>query len=168
MDFTAYNPRLLVAAGLLAMAFICAVGVLFLWYRQKPKSVPPLDPEPESVMPKAEVEAERELSPRELLQRVEDVLAAKLSHQTGILLESETRIKSELIEQACRVEILAESIRQSNKELAVVEQLLRDVLQILNISISETKGLSAKLQKHMDEKERVGAQALDPKPRQLR
>lgn len=163
-----YPPGLVVAAALVGLAITCAVGILIQWFRmRKTPEGPELDPDPVRMHHAVKDEPPPEPSSREILQRIEDILAARLGHQTEIGLESETRIKSELVEVGCKLDILADAVRQNSKELAVVEQLLRDVIQILNISISETKGLSQKVQNHIEDPVRV-AQALAQRSHQLR
>jgi hypothetical protein len=151
---------MLLVAAFVGLAILLAVSALILGFARAGTRRKPVEDEPRQEVPEAV------FAVRELLPKIEDLLTSRLSAQTTIILEAEGRVKSELIEQACRIETLAEGVRQNSKELAVIEQLLRDIIQILNISISETKGLSAKVQKQMDE--RPGAQAIEPRPRQLR
>lgn len=159
MDPALYQPRMLMVAAFVGLAILLAVSALLIGFaRAGAKRKAAEEPRPEV--------SDAVLAVRELLPKIEDLLTSRLSAQTTIILEAEGRVKSELIEQGCRLETLAEGVRQNSKELAVIEQLLRDIIQILNISISETKGLSAKVQKQMDE--RPGAQAIEPRPRQLR
>lgn len=162
-----YPAGLVAAAACLGLVIICAIGILVQWFRMRAAPDGPEDPAPAEMPFQAQELPPLEPSVREMLQRVEDILAAKLGHQTEIALEAESRIKSELVEQGCKIDILADALRQNNKELAVVEQLLRDVIQILNISISETKGLSQKVQNHIEDPLRV-AQALAQRSHGLR
>lgn len=155
MVLDGYPKELILTALLIGLVFCGAIGLLIQWLRMRRAPDGPEEPDPAQMPAAVKEEPPPEPGAREIFQRFEDILAARLGHQTEIALDAESRVKSELREQALRLELLSEAVRQNGKELAAVDQLLRDIVQILNISISETKGLSQKVQRHLDEPGRV-------------
>lgn len=154
---------LLIGAALLGLAILFTAGLLIQWLRMRRAGGGPENPDPGDEAPRPAL-APPPFQMTELLVALDDLLTKRFSHQTEIMLESETRIRSELTELQCKIDILADRIRQGEKELGVIEALLRDILQILNISISESKTLSQKLQKHLED---TGKSPLQPSAQRL-
>lgn len=138
-----------VAAGLLGLLILLLVYLLIQWIFQK-RGGPDLPPPGKEGARGLTVALQIE-SIDELCRRVEDALVARLSRQTETVLESENRTKSELLEMQCKIDVLAQNIRQNSKEIGTNEQLLNDIVQILNINISESKTLAQKLQRLLDD-----------------
>lgn len=163
MQLSGYPAGLLIGAGLLGLAILLTIGLLVQWFRMRGAEEGPEGPDPGDVRAAPE-EPPPPLKMSEVLTLIDDLLTKRFSHQTEILLESENRVRAELTEVQCKIDILADRIRQGEKELGVVEALLRDILQILNVSISESKTLSQKLQKHLEES---GKSPLQPSTQRL-
>lgn len=143
------SDGLLVATGLIALACLVLLGLLASFFNHKrkdrmPEEVP--DEAPDPLDPPGE--APDFIGPE---QRLADLISRQVARHTEIILDANNRLHSEMVELGCKVEVLTEAVRQTAKDLGANESLLRDIIQILNISISETKGVSEKLHKHFDE-----------------
>lgn len=149
-----------VLAGLIILAAIALATLIAMWWRGRQD--PPEDPDPgEPMVVQPLTSSPRSMPLSEAVMRIEDALTRRTGSLAELILESEVRLKGELLDHACKLDILTDAVRQNSKELAVIDQLLRDIVQILNINISESKGVSQKLQKYFDEPKTAGAQRLN-------
>jgi hypothetical protein len=142
---------LLLAAGLLGLLILMLLYLLVQWVFQKRKGEGPELPPPSRDLPRPPTVALQPESIGELCRRIEDALVVRLGRQTEAFSDLVTRLQGELLEVGCKVDVLSDAVRQNSKEIALNEQLLNDIAQILNISISESKAIAQKLQKFLDE-----------------
>lgn len=148
MPGTGDQQNLLIAIALIALAIAATVGLAFMYFRrdrapgrqEEPYDGPGGGQEPFSIDQDPVLAA--------LSKRIDEMVARRIGSALEVLSDSDLRIRGDLTDLRARVEVLADGIRQGSKEIGAVEALLQDIVKILNISISESKSVSEKIQKH--------------------
>lgn len=152
------QQNLLIAVALIALAIAATVGLAIVYFRRDrapeqhegPYEGPGGGQEPFSVDQDPVLAA--------LARRVDEIVAKRVGAAIEALSDSDLRIRADLTEMRARVEVLADGIRQGSKEIGAVEALLQDIVKILNISISESKSVSEKIQKYCGDSPKPAAQ----------
>lgn len=152
------QQNLLIAIALIALAIAAAVGLAFVFFR---RDRTPGQQEEHFDGPGGgygPISIDQDPILAALTKRIDEIVTSRIGAALEALSDSDLRIRADLSEVRARVEVLADGIRQGSKEIGAVEALLQDIVKILNISISESKSVSEKIQKHYGDLQKSASQ----------